>query len=129
MVSSASNFIKMYHEKDAFRMSKGRGSVYHKKDAAISAVGTAMSGLSSIYTVAMKAAGARRRVFQLLDRVSSMPEARKKWYKFETAFWFEGCTCRMVALAMFRMCPTKLAWYDRVLAADIFHLRSSLPIV
>ncbi|KVI05409.1 AAA+ ATPase domain-containing protein [Cynara cardunculus var. scolymus] len=41
-------------------------------------VGTAVSGLSSIYTVAMKAAGASRRVFQLLDRVSSMPESGKK---------------------------------------------------
>ncbi|KAI3817248.1 hypothetical protein L1987_11037 [Smallanthus sonchifolius] len=41
-------------------------------------VGTSVSGLSSIYTVAMKAAGASRRVFQLLDRVSSMPESGKK---------------------------------------------------
>lgn len=41
-------------------------------------VGTSVSGLSSIYTVAMKAAGASRRVFQLLDRVSSMPQAGKK---------------------------------------------------
>ncbi|KAD0410231.1 hypothetical protein E3N88_44316 [Mikania micrantha] len=41
-------------------------------------VGNSVSGLSSIYTVAMKAAGASRRVFQLLDRVSSMPEAGKK---------------------------------------------------
>ncbi|KAF7806277.1 ABC transporter B family member 25 [Senna tora] len=36
-------------------------------------VGSAVSGLSSLYTVTMKAAGASRRVFQLLDRVSSMP--------------------------------------------------------
>ncbi|CAH1431380.1 unnamed protein product [Lactuca virosa] len=41
-------------------------------------VGSSVSGLSSIYTVAMKAAGASRRVFQLLDRVSSMPESGKK---------------------------------------------------
>ncbi|XP_076914611.1 ABC transporter B family member 25-like [Bidens hawaiensis] len=41
-------------------------------------VGTSVSGLSSIYTVAMKAAGASRRVFQLLDRVSSMPQSGKK---------------------------------------------------
>ncbi|KAK1416084.1 hypothetical protein QVD17_31872 [Tagetes erecta] len=41
-------------------------------------VGTSVSGLSSIYTVAMKAAGASRRVFQLLDRVSSMPTSGKK---------------------------------------------------
>ncbi|KAD2804234.1 hypothetical protein E3N88_37611 [Mikania micrantha] len=41
-------------------------------------VGNSVSGLSSIYTVAMKAAGASRRVFQLLDRVSSMPESGKK---------------------------------------------------
>ncbi|KAF5794016.1 putative bacterial ABC-type protein transporter [Helianthus annuus] len=41
-------------------------------------VGTSVSGLSSIYTVAMKAAGASRRVFQLLDRESSMPESGKK---------------------------------------------------
>ncbi|KAL4574454.1 hypothetical protein LXL04_021286 [Taraxacum kok-saghyz] len=41
-------------------------------------VGTSVSGLSSIYTVAMKAAGASRRVFQLLDRVSSMPQSGNK---------------------------------------------------
>ncbi|XP_071717638.1 ABC transporter B family member 25-like [Rutidosis leptorrhynchoides] len=41
-------------------------------------VGTSVSGLSSIYTVAMKAAGASRRVFQLLDRVSSMPVSGNK---------------------------------------------------
>lgn len=39
------------------------------------AVGSSVSGLSSLYTVAMKAAGASRRVFQLLDRVSSMPKS------------------------------------------------------
>ncbi|KDO65683.1 hypothetical protein CISIN_1g006489mg [Citrus sinensis] len=38
-------------------------------------VGSSVSGLSSLYTVAMKAAGASRRVFQLLDRVSSMPKS------------------------------------------------------
>lgn len=42
------------------------------------AVGSSVSGLSGLYTVAMKAAGASRRVFQLLDRVSSMPEAGDK---------------------------------------------------
>ncbi|XP_068654117.1 ABC transporter B family member 25 [Aristolochia californica] len=35
-------------------------------------VGSSVSGLSSLYTTAMKAAGASRRVFQLLDRQSSM---------------------------------------------------------
>ncbi|KAK4742537.1 hypothetical protein SAY87_000538 [Trapa incisa] len=38
-------------------------------------VGTSVSGLSNLYTVAMKAAGASRRVFQLLDRTSSMPKS------------------------------------------------------
>lgn len=37
-----------------------------------------MSGLSGLYTVVMKAAGASRRVFQLLDRVSSMPKSGNK---------------------------------------------------
>ncbi|KAI3510881.1 hypothetical protein L1887_18018 [Cichorium endivia] len=41
-------------------------------------VGTFISGLSSIYTVAMKVAGAGTRVFKLLDRVYSMPESGKK---------------------------------------------------
>ncbi|CAL5372213.1 unnamed protein product [Camellia sinensis] len=38
-------------------------------------VGLSVSGLSGLYTIAMKAAGASRRVFQLLDRVSSMPKS------------------------------------------------------
>ncbi|XP_052179671.1 ABC transporter B family member 25-like isoform X1 [Diospyros lotus] len=38
-------------------------------------VGSSVSGLSGLYTVAMKAAGASRRVFQLLDRVPSMPKS------------------------------------------------------
>ncbi|KAL7223135.1 hypothetical protein ACSBR1_024749 [Camellia fascicularis] len=42
------------------------------------AVGSSVSGLSGLYTVAMKAAGASRRVFQLLDRVSSMPKSGNK---------------------------------------------------
>ena len=42
------------------------------------AVGSSVSGLSGLYTVAMKAAGASRRVFQLLDRVSSMPKSGSK---------------------------------------------------
>ncbi|GAV92657.1 ABC_tran domain-containing protein/ABC_membrane domain-containing protein, partial [Cephalotus follicularis] len=41
-------------------------------------VGSSVSGLSGLYTVAMKAAGASRRVFQLMDRVSSMPKSGKK---------------------------------------------------
>ncbi|PIM97901.1 Peptide exporter, ABC superfamily [Handroanthus impetiginosus] len=41
-------------------------------------VGSSVSGLSSLYTVAMKAAGASRRVFQLLDRTSSMPKSGDK---------------------------------------------------
>ncbi|XP_057951948.1 ABC transporter B family member 25 [Malania oleifera] len=40
-------------------------------------VGSSVSGLSGLYTAAMKAAGASRRVFQLLDRTSSMPESGK----------------------------------------------------
>ncbi|GAU36051.1 hypothetical protein TSUD_208210 [Trifolium subterraneum] len=36
-------------------------------------VESSISGLSGLYTVVIKAAGASRRVFQLLDRVSSMP--------------------------------------------------------
>lgn len=41
-------------------------------------VGSSVSGLSGLYTVAMKAAGASRRVFQLLDRTSSMPKSGKE---------------------------------------------------
>ncbi|EPS68961.1 hypothetical protein M569_05805, partial [Genlisea aurea] len=41
-------------------------------------VGSSISSLSGLYTTAMKAAGASRRVFQLLDRVSSMPKAGDK---------------------------------------------------
>ncbi|KAL4368222.1 hypothetical protein GQ457_05G017010 [Hibiscus cannabinus] len=41
-------------------------------------VGSAVSSLSGLYSTAMKAAGASRRVFQLLDRVSSMPKSGEK---------------------------------------------------
>ncbi|XP_057517346.1 ABC transporter B family member 25 [Amaranthus tricolor] len=41
-------------------------------------VGSSISGLSGLYTVAMKAAGASRRVFQLLDRTSSMEKSGSK---------------------------------------------------
>ncbi|MED6132703.1 ABC transporter B member 25 [Stylosanthes scabra] len=41
-------------------------------------VGSSISGLSGLYTVVMKAAGASRRVFQLLDRESSMPKPGDK---------------------------------------------------
>ncbi|XAR63827.1 Peptide-transporting ATPase, partial [Bertholletia excelsa] len=41
-------------------------------------VGSSVSRLSSLYVIAMKAAGASRRVFQLLDRVSSMPKSGDK---------------------------------------------------
>ncbi|RYR31735.1 hypothetical protein Ahy_B01g056619 isoform B [Arachis hypogaea] len=41
-------------------------------------VGSSISGLSGLYTVVMKAAGASRRVFQLLDRESSMPKPGNK---------------------------------------------------
>ncbi|KAF9663831.1 hypothetical protein SADUNF_Sadunf17G0092800 [Salix dunnii] len=41
-------------------------------------VGSSVSSLSGLYTNAMKAAGASRRVFQLLDRVSSMPKSGDK---------------------------------------------------
>ncbi|KAK9748133.1 hypothetical protein RND81_02G038000 [Saponaria officinalis] len=41
-------------------------------------VGQSISGLTGLYTVAMKAAGASRRVFQLLDRTSSMPKPGSK---------------------------------------------------
>ncbi|XP_028059176.1 ABC transporter B family member 25-like isoform X1 [Camellia sinensis] len=41
-------------------------------------VGLSVSGLSGLYTIAMKAAGASRRVFQLRDRVSSMPKSGNK---------------------------------------------------
>ncbi|GAB4828664.1 ABC transporter B member 27 [Ancistrocladus abbreviatus] len=41
-------------------------------------VGSSFSSLSGLYTTAMKAAGASRRVFQLLDRVSTMPKAGDK---------------------------------------------------
>ncbi|RZC61002.1 hypothetical protein C5167_022756 [Papaver somniferum] len=41
-------------------------------------VGSAVSGLSGLYSAAMKATGASRRVFQLLDRVSSMAKSGEK---------------------------------------------------
>ncbi|XP_061947773.1 ABC transporter B family member 25-like isoform X2 [Populus nigra] len=41
-------------------------------------VGSSVSSLSGLYTTAMKAAGASRRVFQLLDRISSMPKSGDK---------------------------------------------------
>lgn len=41
-------------------------------------VGASLSTLSSLYTTAMRAAGASQRVFQLLDRVSTMPPAGNK---------------------------------------------------
>ncbi|KAK7819016.1 abc transporter b family member 27, partial [Quercus suber] len=41
-------------------------------------VGSSVSSISGLYTTAMKAAEASRRVFQLLDRVSSMPTAGDK---------------------------------------------------
>ncbi|KAK7292158.1 hypothetical protein RIF29_07895 [Crotalaria pallida] len=41
-------------------------------------VGSSISGLSGLYTVVMKAAGASRRVFQLMDRLSSMPISGNK---------------------------------------------------
>ncbi|OMO72846.1 hypothetical protein CCACVL1_17554, partial [Corchorus capsularis] len=41
-------------------------------------VGSFVSGLSGLYTTVMKAAGASRRVFQLLDRSSSMPKSGNK---------------------------------------------------
>ncbi|PWA67466.1 AAA+ ATPase domain-containing protein [Artemisia annua] len=40
-------------------------------------VGNSVFGLSSIYTVAMKAAEASRKILQLMDHVSSMPESEK----------------------------------------------------
>ncbi|KAJ3669794.1 hypothetical protein LUZ60_010118 [Juncus effusus] len=41
-------------------------------------VGGSFSALSGLYTTVMKASGASRRVFQLLDRVSSMPASGNK---------------------------------------------------
>ncbi|KAJ1388556.1 P-loop containing nucleoside triphosphate hydrolase [Sesbania bispinosa] len=41
-------------------------------------VGSSISGLSGLYTVVMKAAGASRRVFQIMDRTSSMPKSGNK---------------------------------------------------
>ncbi|KAK6913360.1 ABC transporter-like, ATP-binding domain [Dillenia turbinata] len=41
-------------------------------------VGSSVSSLSGLYTTAMKAAGASRRVFQILDRVSTMPKSGDK---------------------------------------------------
>ncbi|XP_041002616.1 ABC transporter B family member 27-like [Juglans microcarpa x Juglans regia] len=38
-------------------------------------VGSSVSSLSGLYTTTMKAAGASRRVFQLLDRISVMPKS------------------------------------------------------
>ncbi|XP_020268705.1 ABC transporter B family member 25 [Asparagus officinalis] len=41
-------------------------------------VGSSLSSLSGLYTTLMKAVGASRRVFQLLDRMSSMPKSGDK---------------------------------------------------
>ncbi|XAR71309.1 Peptide-transporting ATPase [Bertholletia excelsa] len=41
-------------------------------------VGSSVSALSGLYTTTMKAAGASKRVFQLLDRVSTMPRSGDK---------------------------------------------------
>jgi hypothetical protein len=41
-------------------------------------VGSSVSALSGLYTTVMKASGASRRVFQLLDRTSSMPNSGDK---------------------------------------------------
>lgn len=41
-------------------------------------VGSSVAALSGLYTTAMKAVGASRRVFQLLDRTSSMPKSGDK---------------------------------------------------
>jgi len=41
-------------------------------------VGSSVSSLSGLYTTAMKAAGASRRVFQILDRTSTMPKSGNK---------------------------------------------------
>ncbi|EEF47739.1 Antigen peptide transporter, putative [Ricinus communis] len=41
-------------------------------------VGASISGLSGLYATAMRAAGASRRVFQLLDRTPSMPKLGNK---------------------------------------------------
>ncbi|XP_020577187.1 ABC transporter B family member 25-like [Phalaenopsis equestris] len=41
-------------------------------------VGSSVSSLSGLYTTMMKAAGASRRVFQLLDRASTMPKSGDK---------------------------------------------------
>lgn len=47
-----------------------------------------LASLSGLYTTAMKAAGASRRVFQLLDRVSSMPPAgNKQVFEFVTTLF------------------------------------------
>jgi hypothetical protein len=44
----------------------------------VHAVGSSVSALSGLYTTVMKASGASRRVFQLLDRVSSMTNSGDK---------------------------------------------------
>ncbi|VAI22067.1 unnamed protein product [Triticum turgidum subsp. durum] len=46
-------------------------------------VGSSVSALSGLYTTVMKASGASRRVFQLLDRVSSMTNTGDKCPKIE----------------------------------------------
>ncbi|KAM3260347.1 hypothetical protein ACQJBY_051544 [Aegilops geniculata] len=46
-------------------------------------VGSSVSALSGLYTTVMKASGASRRVFQLLDRVSSMTNTGDKCPKVE----------------------------------------------
>lgn len=52
-----------------------KGADTHHECYILVTVGLSLASLSGLYTTAMKAAGASRRVFQLLDRVSSMSKA------------------------------------------------------
>lgn len=52
--------------------------IYKQLKPCVYTVGSSVSALSGLYTTVMKASGASRRVFQLLDRVSSMPNSGDK---------------------------------------------------
>ena len=68
-------------------------------------VGSSVSALSGLYTTVMKASGASRRVFQLLDRVSSMPNSGDKCpikLVSLSVFW-SGCTYSIAARSTFNI--------------------------
>ncbi|KAI4970771.1 hypothetical protein ZWY2020_001685 [Hordeum vulgare] len=69
------------------RCSAGTGGVRRSEllapELVLLPVGSSVSALSGLYTTVMKASGSSRRVFQLLDRISSMKNSGNKCPKNE----------------------------------------------